>query len=180
MLADLQKALKTVGDGVDVTDIDTSVRDLIAVLRRIIELEGFDASMMRPAKDQVVKPALPREKDSGVGTIADHRGPGLDVVEYLRRTLESDPDLVDDQGNRIETLLTVHVPRLLKAYEQAMVTATGNERAEIEAGLIEGLTLIRKETERGLALRGRQTREAFGAKIAFLRTRVEGERLIEI
>jgi hypothetical protein len=175
VLQDLDAVLARVPEGVDVTDVDTSVRDMVAVLRRVVELEGFDACRLRPAKT----PVLPSAPAAAVGQLSDYRGPGRDVIDLVGRAVRLDPDLTDALGNPIAPLLTRHVPRLLKAYRQAMATANEAQHAEIERDLLEGLELVRRATEEGLARHGDERRQALRTEIAFLRMRGQSDRLLE-
>lgn len=174
VLRDLDAALARVPSGVDATDVDTSVRDLVAVLRRVVELEGFDAWRLRPSKT----PILPPMAATTVGPLSDYRGPGRDVIDLVRRAVRLDPDLTDGLGNPVAPLLTRHVPRLLEAYRQAMATADEAHHAEIERDLLEGLELVRRATEEGLARHGDERRQALRTELAFLRMRGEGDRLL--
>lgn len=174
-IRDLRRALGEVPEGIDVTDVDTSVRDVVAVLRRVVELEGFDASRLRPAKTPVLQPA----PKATVGQLSAYRGPGRDVIDLVRRAVRIDPDLTDALGNPIAPLLTRHVPRLLEVYGQAMETADDSQHAEIEQEILEGLELVRRATEEGLARHGDERRQALRNEIAFLRMRGQRDRVLE-
>ncbi len=167
-IRDLRIALGKVVMGIDGTEVSIAMRDIVAVLRRIIELEGFDAQQLRPTKTDAL---LIKKAIAPVDPLAEYDGPGAEVIALIRKAVEIDPDLTDDLGNPIAPLLTRHVPRLMEVYRQALTTTTSDQHADIDKDLLEGLELVRQATEQGLAQHSDKQRCQLRAEIAFLRTR---------
>lgn len=159
---DLRTALNAISIGVDRTDTSIAMRDVITVLRRVVELRGYDASPLRAPPPKVVETAP---------IITTDDGPGADVIAYVRKALQVDPDLKDDLGNPIAPLLTTHVPRLIETYHKAIDSVRESERAGVEQDLHEGLELVRRAAEEGLARHGAQRRQEMRNEISFLRAR---------
>jgi len=173
---DLRHALACVPSGVDDTDTSIALRDVIAVLRRVVELEGFDASRMRPKKSPVIETGSAKEAIKAPA----YEGPGADVIALVAKAVRLDPNLTDGLGNPIAPLLTQHVPRLVEVYRRAIETSEGRDHEAIDLELLEGLELVRRATEEGLAKYSDQRRQELRNEIAFLRMRGAQEPLLSL
>lgn len=159
------KALLEVKYGVDCEDVVISVLDLVAVVRRIVELSGYGPGPLR-TKLQMVPSSR-----NGVAALPSSTPPSATAaLRDVRLAIEMDPDCTDGLGNRIEPLAQ-HVARLLKAHGDASQMASTEERAVLDAQLDEAMGFVSAAARQGMDLHHRGRLQRFGTEMAFIRTR---------
>lgn len=159
------KALLEVKDGVDCEDVVISVLDLVAVVRRIVELSGYSPGPLR-AKLAVTSSS---RKDT-VALPSRIPASAAAALKSVRQAVELDPDCTDGLGNRIEPL-TKHVSRLLKSHEDAYQMASMEGRAMLDAQLDEAMGFVSAAAQQGIDLHHHGRLQRFDTEVSFIRTR---------
>lgn len=85
--------------------------------------------------------------------------------------LSIEPDLADDGGARIDTLLRRHLPDLLAAHARASRNAAPTELGAIDAEMARGIDAVRKSVDEALARMASSNRDALRIQAAFLEMR---------
>jgi hypothetical protein len=161
---EVAKALLEVKHGVDSEDVVISVLDLVAVVRRVVELSGYGPGPLRTklsVMPSCKKPAAIASRTPASATAA---------LKDVRVAIEMDPDCTDGLGNRIEPL-TKHVARLLKAHEEASQMARAEERDALDAQLDEAMGFVSAAAKQAMDLHHRGRLQRFGTEMSFIRTR---------
>jgi hypothetical protein len=102
------------------------------------------------------------------------RGSGGPRVAHLAATAEKalilNPDLTDSAGGRIDALVREHMPRMLATYADLSMAPGGGSDAD-RAYLNQGIDMIGKSVDEGLAMLRNAKAEALRIEIAFLTMR---------
>jgi len=172
-------------DTADATRVDadaaSAVMTTIALARRDVsgvemEIRERDATVALPVAEEFsVRMA---QLASGTATVTGSPKPAVignavasRIVENARKALEIDPDMTDDAGARIDTLVDEHLPSLLKRHADAARHARVEDLVSINADLENGIELIRRSVEEGLSRIRTTKAEALRTEIAFLKSR---------
>lgn len=165
ILTDLRNALSWVSKGVDSQDIVTEVLDLVAALRRIVELSGHDAGPLRGKPQPMItapveRTALPRQTPECV----------TKALADVRRVLDLDPEAVDGLGNRIEPL-TAHALRMYEAHKDAYAIAGADQKPMLDGQLERAMGYVSEAARQGLEIQQRKRIDRVGTELRFMATR---------
>lgn len=93
------------------------------------------------------------------------------IVRTAEKVLAERPDLVDDQGARVDDLVRRHVPRLLQRHAEAAATAPLEQVAAVDAELEKGIEDVRRSVESALELAHDEAMDELAKEIRFLALR---------
>lgn len=155
------KVLSDVGEQIAVIDRQIARRDAIAAHGIG---DAFSESMARLASGSpVTRTAEP------VLLTADARINRL--VDAARRALQVDPDMVDDAGARVDSLIDAHLPSLLESHAEASRHARLEDLDAVDGDLARGIEMVRRSIDEGLARVRSEAADRLRTEVAFLRAR---------
>ncbi len=93
------------------------------------------------------------------------------VARSIRKAIEMDPEMVDDNGNRIDALIERILPDLLERHREASQHARVEDLKGINDNLDEGIEMIRVSLDEGLARMRTRSAERLRTQIDFLKLR---------
>lgn len=106
---------------------------------------------------------------NGTHALPDLRGDlgAMRVAAAAEKAMAIDPELTDATGNRLDTLVREHLPRLMETHAD-MVSTPGSDASVAKAFLDKGLALVEKSVEEAITnLQGRKA-DALRTEVAFL------------
>lgn len=165
IMQELRHDLDQVERGTDPFRIVPSVLDLVAAVRRVLELSGRDASLLRE-KPQPIALAEPKAK----GLLRDTPHVVRAALDLVKRATDLDADAVDGLGNRIEPL-NGHVMRILSTYREACEIADEEQRAVLSSQLEEAMEHVAAAAQQGIDLHQKARLERFGTELRFIASR---------
>lgn len=165
IMEELKHDLDQVENGVGPYDIIPSVLDLVAAVRRVLELSGHDASQLREKHEPIAlaepkAEGLPRDTPPAVRA----------ALDLVKRATDLDPESVDGLGNRIEPL-NGHVMRILSTYREACEIADDEQRAVLSSQLEEAMGHVAAAARQGIDLHQKARLERFGTELRFIASR---------
>jgi hypothetical protein len=161
---EVAKALMDVKHGVDCENVVIAVLDLVAVVRRIVELSGYRPGPLR------TKLSVMPSSERAAAIPSTMPASATAALRDVRVAIEMDPDCTDGLGNRIEPLKQ-HVARLLKAHGDASQMASAEERSMLDEQLDEAMSFVSAAARQGMDLHHRGRLQRFGTEMSFIRTR---------
>lgn len=93
------------------------------------------------------------------------------LIAVAEQALSHDPDLTDGTGARVDDLVRLHLPRLLRRHGEAAGAASSEDLAGIDADLAEGVEQARASIDEALAGDAERRFDALREEVAFLRSR---------
>lgn len=93
------------------------------------------------------------------------------ITALAEDALAVDPDLVDDTGARLDSLVRVHLPRLLARHAEAARAARTDTLVDVDAELAQGVERIRASVDEAFARDARRRFDALREEVAFLSAR---------
>jgi hypothetical protein len=92
------------------------------------------------------------------------------LIGIAEDALATDPDLVDSNGARIDTLVREHLPRLLERHAEAARSPSSN-LTRVDAKLEEGVDEVRASIDEALAADAEARFDSLRTEVGFLRMR---------
>ncbi len=132
-------------------------------------------SNIKSVIDKVCSRAMQRitlttQAKAPVSIAASSRSSELLRIGHL--AIGADPDLVDANGARMDTLIREHLPELLTRHRRASTTAVDEEnRSRVEAEFNDGLDVVAAALDEAMTIRGSQSHEDLLTQVRFLKTR---------
>jgi hypothetical protein len=93
------------------------------------------------------------------------------IVAMGEKALAIDPDLVDDAGMPIASLVRVHIPRFLRTHALARRTARPERVNEVDDNLDQAVETVRLSVRQALLRIGDDAADALAVELEFLRLR---------
>jgi len=135
-----------------------------------IPCEQIFAALERVKQHAIAANLLGQQRlDAAVPPIGGARV--AEIAKLCRHAVELDPELEDSRGVPIRPLVEQHLPELLRRHAAAAQAAHGNERAEIDSDLNQGVEIIRKATEDALGRLSEKRRDDLREQLRFLEMR---------
>lgn len=165
ILEDVRSAFHDIRLGTDRQEIDIAVFDLVCVVRRIVELSGYDAGPLREESES--RRLIPHAR-----TLPKRIMPAkaAEALTRIRSTLEADPEAVDGLGNPIRPLIE-HVERIVANHAAAGNGANEAENARLDERLDEAMEHVIAATRQAMDIARRRRQDEFDTDVLFLRSR---------
>lgn len=132
---------------------------------------GFNAVMRKARNDRMANAFGARRSKRASMPIFIGNARATRLAELAQRGLDEDPDLIDDDGNRIRPLFEEHLPRLIDRHRSSTRTAGTERIAEIDAELDRGLDIIARALGQALDRLADRRQDDLRTEVRFLEAR---------
>lgn len=155
---------------------EQAVRDHADLIQQKRDRDARGAGGAADEMRQAISGALSLGRVDAPKAIAHHSsGTGRAHIDRLiakaEEALAIKPDMVDAAGSRVDAAIRVHLPRLLQKHADMVRHSPVEELAGVDRMLDEGVELIRRSVEEGIADLRHEKADALRTEIGFLRMR---------